>query len=94
MERRKVWKHKGKGRTGSLAELETLMTQRGFSFQYEAGQPSYFDLGKALYKNNEGMELMLKRIAKGKPAMWTGAKVGLVRTAQQPDIWMVFRRRT
>lgn len=78
---------------GTLADLHEHLRKIGFSYQYKAGMPSYSVSGKALYKDPLGNERLLKRIAIGKPAMLTGAKVGWVRTAQQPDLWGIFKRR-
>ena len=78
---------------GSFADLDELLRKKGYLYQYRAGKPSYSVVGKALFKNDQGIELMLKRIKRGKPAMRTGATVGLTRTAQQPDVWAVLRRK-
>lgn len=82
---------------GSFAELSERLHKKGFEYQYKAGQPSYYDVGKAFYKNPKGEEKMLKRVAKGKPATYLprpkGATFWLSKTHQEPDIWQTFRRK-
>ncbi len=90
---RKIHRSKGVGQTGSLAELSEMLSKEGYEYQYKAGQPSYFDTGVAVHKNTRGETAILRRIGKGKSAMWTGATVGLVRTAGTADVWQLFKKR-
>ena len=76
-----------KKRTGSLAELSDALSKKGFIYQYKAGQKSYSETGEAEYRDPSGAKALLRRIARGKPAQWTGKKVGLIRTAGTPDVW-------
>lgn len=91
--KRKTHKRAKAGKTGSLAELHDVLVKEGFSYQYKAGDPSYFDTGKASYASRRGLRVLLKRIEKGKPPRWTGAKTGLVRLAATADVWQLIRKR-
>ncbi len=94
IEHRKVHRQtRGSHQTGSLADLSDVLSKEGFVYQYKAGQRSYFDTGVARYRHPSGMRATLKRVQKGVPAMWTGASVGLTRTAAQPDVWQLIKRR-
>ena len=94
METRRTHKMLPNSPLGSMADLHDSLMKEGFGYQYKAGQKSYFETGIAPYLNlRSGEKALLMRVQKGQPAMWTGAKVGLVRTAQQPDVWQLIRKR-
>ena len=83
---------------GTFADLSQMLSGKGFEYQYKAGQKSYSVSGVAKYRNPQGDVKMLKRIAKGKAAQNLprpeGATIWLARTAQQPDTWQLFRKRS
>ncbi len=82
---------------GSFAELSEQLSQKGYEYQYKAGQRSYHERGMAFYRNAVGDEKMLRRVARGEKAKWLprpeGAKSWLAKTAGTADTWVMLRRR-
>lgn len=88
LELRKVHKRKAGGELGTIAELHELLVKRGYSYLLRKGKP-YFETGKAIYEDPRGTKAIMQRVEKGKPPIWTGRRVGLVRTAPTADLWQL-----
>lgn len=86
---RKIHEKQKDGELGSMASLHEILVGKGFRSTLKAGQPSARDAGVEIYEDPLGTKAIMQRIERGRPAMMTGAKVGLVRTHATPDVWQL-----
>lgn len=95
IELRKVHKVGFALRIGSKADLEMALIKEGFSYKYQKGRDPFME-GIQIHEDPLGVQRILKRVEKGKPARWLHPtkKQGMlvkIRTAQMPDVWAILK---
>jgi hypothetical protein len=82
---------KGRGRTGTMAELHDDLTKQGFAYHYRKDKP-YSEVGEMIYKKGK-QQAVLKRIQLGRPPKAVSIKISpmltQVRQRATPDVWQL-----